>query len=752
MTKPIRLACVEVCNFRRLSKTRLEFDETTTTLVGANNSGKTSILTVLRNFLSESPGFRPFDISLGQWAKLRELGLQWELLEQNPTIDVGDVELWEHHYKELLSCMPYIDLWFDAQEGAYSLVAPFITSLKWAGGAVGARVRLEPVVDIDGLRKLAWDYREARLPVKGLAKDGHAWPTDLLDFWLRSAMDLRRAVAYRLDPAKGPLVDKMRRDVQELPANALPIEMTLLRKILRVDFIPAQRGLGTEEGESKSSGAAVRPGLFSAQLLKFARQHLNVTPSGQGNREELVSAIAKAQSDLDKTIHDALKPAMEDVEVLGYPGLHDPQHIHFRTRIQTSDLLSDGTAVQYRLDNTAEDESLPEYSIGLGYQNLQSLSFMLVSFRTARLNDEKGPPAAVHLVMVEEPEAHLHVQVQRSFAKNAHSLICPRDPIHSNLCSQLLISTHSSHLAHGDSFTKLRYVKRIPGNGAGIKPSTEVINLGDVFGNDIETRIFAERYFQIQHTDLLFADGAIFVEGTAERMLVPLFINKYFANLASKYISFLDIGGSHAHRLKPLVERLGIPTVVITDIDPVVPAVSKKGRAVKKAAYIDNRKDIECGNDTLTGWHPRIEEFSAFAKPEEKDLVLTLESGLKVRFSWQLPVAAAENQWPSSFEDSLVLSNLNWIKQLINEEKEANRDIYKGTLGKVVGLVADYEDHKELLAQLHEMLHGSFDKGDFAATVFEKLNAGAPIICPEYIASALKWMTQQLTAPAVEEQ
>lgn len=749
MTKPIRLACVEVGNFRRLSKTRLEFDETTTILVGANNSGKTSILTVLRNFLSESPGFRAFDISLSQWGKLRELGLLWEALEEDPTTDSKDVKIWEAQYQQLLACMPFIDLWFDAQEGAYNLVAPFITSLKWAGGCVGVRVRLEPVADAKSLRKLAWDYREARSPVKKLPKEGHAWPTDLLDYWLRSATDLRRAIAYRLDPAKGPLMDKFRREIQELPPSSQSIDLSLLRKIIRVDFVPAQRGLGAEEGETRSDGANTRPGLFSNQLLKFARQHLNVAPSGHGNREDLVGAIAQAQSDLDKTIYEALKPAMEDVEILGYPGLHDPQYIHFRTRIQTADLLAHGTAVQYRLDKSEADESLPEHSIGLGYQNLQSLSFMLVSFRAARLNQENGPPAAVHLVMVEEPEAHLHVQVQRSFASSAHALICPKDEVHGNLCSQLLISTHSSHLAHGDSFTKLRYVKRVQGTGGGAKPSTDVINLGDAFGTDIDTRTFAERYFQIQHSDLLFADGAVFVEGTAERMLVPLFINKYFPKLAPKYISFLDIGGSHAHRLRPLVERLGIPTAVITDIDPVVPSKSKSGRTVKKAMYIAGQKDLECGNDTLTNWHPNLKDFYAYAKPKPDDLVLTSDSGLKVRFAWQVPVAAASNEWPSSFEDSLVLSNLDWLKSLDAEEvSPGKKRVYRGTLGKVVGLAADNADHAVLLAELHEMLHGSFDKGDFAATLFEKLNADAAIKCPEYIADALTWMTEQLTAAA----
>jgi predicted ATP-dependent endonuclease of OLD family len=302
------------------------------------------------------------------------------------------------------------------------------------------------------------------------------------------------------------------------------VELHHLRKLIRVDFVAAQRGLGAEEDEAKSETPSSRPGMFSSQLLKFARQHLNVSTSSAGHGEALVAAIAEAQAKLDDLIYKALKPAMEDVEVLGYPGLHDPQQFHFRTRIQTADLLAHSTAVQYRLDKSVLDESLPEHSIGLGYQNLQSLSFMLVSFRAARLNPPQGAPAAIHLVIVEEPEAHLHVQVTRNFSSNAHGLIKPKDAVHAHLRSQLLISTHSSHLAHGDSFTRLRYVKRLPSNGAGGKPSTEVVNLGDAFGKDVETRVFAERYFQVQHTDLLFADAAVFVEGTAERMLVPLFI------------------------------------------------------------------------------------------------------------------------------------------------------------------------------------------------------------------------------------
>ncbi len=689
---------------------------------------------------------RAFDINLSQWAKLRELSQLWEVLDDDPTTDSQDAKKWEERYQQLLACMPFIDLWFDAKEGAYNHIAPFITSLKWSGGAVGVRVRLEPVADENELRKLAWRYREARSPVRKLPKDGHAWPMDLLDYWLRHSADLRRIAAYRLDPAKGPLTDKKHRDLQVLPSGSQPVELSLLRKLIRVDFVPAQRGLGAEEDEARSESANPRPGLFSSQLLKFARQHLNVTPSGHGHREDLVEAIAKAQADLDNSIYTALQPAMNDVEILGYPGLNDPQQFHFRTRIQTADLLAHSTAVQYRLDKTAVDESLPEHSIGLGYQNLQSLSFMLVSFRAARLDPSQGTPSAVHLVMVEEPEAHLHVQVQRNFSSKAHGLIRPKEPVYCHLRSQLLISTHSSHIAHGDSFTRLRYVKRVASTGVGVKPSTEVINLGDAFGNDAQTRTFAERYFQVQHTDLLFADAAIFVEGTAERMLVPLFIERDFPVLAKKYISFLDIGGSHAHRLRPLVERLGILTAIITDLDPVVPTHSKTGRIVRAAVHIAGQADLECGNDTLTSWHPKLPDFKDYGKPTPAQLEWTSETGTKVRFAWQLPIAAAGNEWPSSFEDALVMSNISWFKSLDEETDPATgkKVNHRGTLGKVVGLVLDHPDHSELLKELHGMLHGNFSKGDFAATLFEQLNSGQALACPAYIVDALTWLSDQL--------
>jgi predicted ATP-dependent endonuclease of OLD family len=741
LTPNVRLACVEINRFRRLGAVEVKIDPETTILVGANNSGKTSILLALRKFLADSPAFGAFDLSVDQWSKLRKLGEAWEALDEPPSLGEAGVQVWDQYLQDLLGAMPTLDLWFNVQPGAYHIVCPFLPSLQWAGGPVGIRLRLEPASSIDDLQKLAWRYREARQLIRTLDAAARPWPTDLLDYWLRFPGDLSHVVLYRLDPAKGPLSANPPGKPQALSTHAMPIERVHLAPLIKVNFIAAQRGLGSEEADARPGSDPHRVGLFSNQMLQYARRHLNSSTPGAGHHPELVLAVANAQGALDEKIRTALEPSIKDVRKLGYPGLHDPQEIHFRTRIQTADLLDHSTAVQYRLDGQP-NEFLPEHAIGLGYQNLQSLSYQLVSFRETRLAPEKGAPAAVHLVLIEEPEAHLHVQVQRIFPKRALELITPKETADAHLSSQILLSTHSSHMAHAGSFNRLRYVRRVQAIKPGEMPSAEVINLADAFGSDTDTRTFAERYFQVQHTDLLFADAAIFVEGTAERMLVPFFIERDYQELNSRYLSFLGVGGSHAHRLKPLVERLGIPTLVITDIDPVSEAKSEKGKTIWVATAISDSAALLSGNDTLTQWHPQLTDFSGYASLVQDKKVWTSPKGSRVLFAWQVPVPA-DGPWPSSFEDSFILSNLDWFK---------SKSDAKGALGRAAREAKEHSDPKVLNENLHKMLRGSFNKGDFAATLFEHLSLGEPLTCPSYIADALAWLEAELTPAPTGEQ
>lgn len=758
----IKLRFIELSNFRRLSEIQLNLDPETTILVGANNSGKTSILAALRHFLADGSSFSAFDISISQWSKLRALGKTWEKLTEDPLTSNDSEEIWQEQLEILLNTMPTIDLWFDADIGMYHYVAPFLSTFAWKGGAFGVRLRLEPVSNIEELKNLAWTFNNARNPIKDMGDDSLAWPIDIIDFWLREPLKLGQVRAYKINSQHNPITELPSYVTPKLDINSSRIDRKYLSRLIRVDFIAAQRGLGSEEAESRSTSGAHRIGMFSNQLVKFAHQHLNVSSSGYSQRADLIKAVALAQKELDDKIHQAIADSVEEVKELGYPGLHDPQEIRFRTRIQTSNLLDHGTAVQYSMQKESTESLLPEYSIGLGYQNLQSLSYQLVSFRASRLNPEKGSPVPIHIVMIEEPEAHLHVQVQRIFPSKAHKLISPTDKDTLGLKSQLIISTHSSHLAHAENFDRLRYVCRLTKKDENQSPITEVINLADVFGNDKKTREFAERYFRVQHTDLLFANAAIFVEGVAERMLVPLFMERDFKALNSRYVSFLDIGGSHAHRLQPLVERLRIPTVIITDIDPSAVKDGKRkknGEPSKRLVAVANtgQKGLQCGNQTLRGWHPKLKQLDDFKEPTDSTLVWNKIEGCPVRFSWQLPIAEHQDCWPSTFEDSLVLTNLPWFKGLLknesdeDEEKdeeeyeyEYERETPKGALGSIAQLTAKDISAQQLLGELHTLMHGSFNKGNFAANIFELISSGEDIKCPEYIKSALTWLQAQL--------
>jgi predicted ATP-dependent endonuclease of OLD family len=68
------------------------------------------------------------------------------------------------------------------------------------------------------------------------------------------------------------------------------------------------------------------------------------------------------------------------------------------------------------------------------------------------------------------------------------------------------------------------------------------------------------------------------------------------------YISLLEIGGSHAHRLRPLLETLGLLSLVITDLD----SIGKTGTA---KVFPERDKQYRTGNTTLKEWIPKKESL-----------------------------------------------------------------------------------------------------------------------------------------------
>ena len=179
---------------------------------------------------------------------------------------------------------------------------------------------------------------------------------------------------------------------------------------------------------------------------------------------------------------------------IGYPGVTNPQ-ITISSKVTTTEMLKHDSAVQYSLGEKEEGFMLPEKYNGLGYQNLISIVFDLITFRDGWMRKGKASSTdeiiePLQLVLVGEPEAHLHVQVQQVFIRKAYSILRNHEKLGDNnlFSTQLVISTHSSHIAREENFANLRYFKRLP-KGFECKVATsKVVNLSDMFGKEDDTK------------------------------------------------------------------------------------------------------------------------------------------------------------------------------------------------------------------------------------------------------------------------
>ncbi len=509
----MKLQKVVIRNFRRLENVMIDVEEKETLFVGPNNSGKTSATAIFRAFLGGRE-FKIHDFSVSRVADFDRFA------------ETGDVD----NLPEI-----GLDLWFeiDPNTVAFGRVFTLLPNLS-DFTQVGFRLQF----GIADAKKLREEYFVA-YP----AGDNGRRARSLFQY-LATDTNLHRHATTRYAS-----LETVAGDGGETAIVATPLEpdegKRLVRQLVRVEFVDAQRNINDDDNS--------RSNRLSAAFASFYRKNLDQAEYAA----EAHRVIDQNNADLTRHYEKQFAPLMDLIRGLGVPSVND-RELKIISSLSPESALRGNTELLY-VDPGRQHE-LPELYNGLGFKNLIYMAIQARHFHSQWLATADSRPLCL-LIFIEEPEVHLHAQVQQSFITNIWSVIeaSAKAADQPTLMPQLVVTTHSSHILDAVDFEKVRYFQRchLGGEAAqdGIRNASDVRSLrafqpeADVVDgvtiSPENTLSFLKRYLRLTHCDLFFADAAILVEGAAEKLLLPSMIEISAVRLRTCYLTILEVGGAY---------------------------------------------------------------------------------------------------------------------------------------------------------------------------------------------------------------
>jgi putative ATP-dependent endonuclease of OLD family len=198
---------------------------------------------------------------------------------------------------------------------------------------------------------------------------------------------------------------------------------------------------------------------------------------------------------------------------------------------------------------------------GLGYNNLL--------FMAAELLLLQSHPEQVPLLLIEEPEAHLHPQLQTLFMQVLEARTAPPSTAGEQQV-QVLLSTHSPTLAAGSSLDAMLMI-------IGHKAYPLARGYTKLQADDYE---FLRRFLDATKANLFFARGLMIVEGDAENLLLPAVARRMGRPLGKHGVSIIKVGHRGLFRYSRILQRadetiMPIPVSLMPDRDIPPDAAAK---------------------------------------------------------------------------------------------------------------------------------------------------------------------------------
>ncbi|EJG0714613.1 AAA family ATPase [Vibrio parahaemolyticus] len=415
-------------------------------------------------------------------------------------------------------------------------------------------------------------------------------------------------------------------------------------------------------------------------------------------------------------------------------------HFGQKTRIQFAE--SDFTKIAESLtllffpDMTADDQdlfrSLSQNS--LGYNNLLYIASILAELT---LNDDDGEDEQplFKVLLIEEPEAHLHPQLQIRLLNYLKSVADKNNNV------QVIVTSHSTVLASSVEIDSIIHLSKSS------SPTATPLRSCGLPDGSIQ---FINRWLDVTKSNLLFASGLILVEGIAEQMLFPILAKEVLKeqsdgkkNLEDLGVSTINLNGIYFKHFIRLYcnltdledeedqEGLNIPVrcAGVTDLDPPKKQTIQVASEENEDETIDKEVDfIPHDSHLLEGMNHAIKLVDSINSSENARLFVSKYKTL---------------EYDLAMEGNNVALMAEVVASLWPKPKTGNSTVID-TLNQIAGQEWTTKTSEEKSVSAHEILKRIDDdkvgKGLFAQVFTDKIEKEKlSISVPKYIEDAILW-------------